>query len=273
MLFDYLTSEQRARLISKRIAFIIPNVQTYLPFIFLDFRKEVSKAEIKNVDTFTPSNQLIFLYIFYSNREVLYAKDIEKQCKVSAMTVNRTLKLLTKLKIIQKNGSKSGTRYEVIKSKKEMFHTVKHLLFNPLRFTIYVEEMSLRGRKLAAGEFALEQLGMLSYKKMEQYAIGSDLFKEIKRNDFYLEDLDSENHYVYSKDLKIIALQVWMYNPELIRNDLQVDLTNILYRNVVDGLSLYLSLVDIDDDRIQIDLENLLNRVLEEPYDTGYTGI
>lgn len=272
MLFDYLNSEQRARLIANRIAFIIPNMQMYLPFVFLDFRKEATKVATKNIDKFTPSNQLIFLYVFYSDERVIYAKEIEEHCKVSAMTVNRTLKLLAKLDIIQMIGSKSGAKYEIIQSRMAMFKSVEHLLINPVRFTIYADHnILLYNEPLAAGEFALDQLGMLSYKKIKQFAIDSDFYKDIKKNYLYLTDLDNSD--IYPNNHELIALQVWMYNPKLVRTNLQLNSFENTNRPLVDELSLYLSLVDIDDDRLQIELEKILNKLLEESHVTRYSDI
>ncbi|MCU5461185.1 hypothetical protein OCA96_16145, partial [Bacillus cereus] len=264
LIFNYLTSEQRARLISNQIPFIVTDIQMYLPFVFLDFRKEATKDAIKKITKFTPSNQLIFLYIFYLNRDIFYSKEIESQCKISAMTVNRTLKLLTKLKIIQMLGTTYSAKYTIIKSRKEMLDIVTPLLINPIRKTIYVEKNLNLPYLLSSGEFALSQLGMLSYNKAEQYAIGSDEFKEIKKNNFYF----TEQHDISSFNL--MELQVWVYNPDLVRTNMQ---NNVFYstdRFIVDILSLYISLINIDDERLQMELEKLLNTLLGEQYDTRH---
>lgn len=258
LLFNYLTPEQRARLISNQIPFIVTQMQMYLPFILLDFRKEVTAESGKKITKFTPSNQLIFLYIFYLDKEIFYAKEIENRCKVSAMTVNRTLRILTKLKIIQMIGTTHSAKYKVIKSRREMFETVSKLLINPIRKIIYIDKKLNSSHELATGEFALSKLGMLSYNKIPQYAIDTTKYKEIKKNNNHFTDqyhIDSFN---------TMELQVWIYNPKLVLDNMQnVDFCNI-NTFTVDSLSLYMSLTDIEDERLQIELEILLNRVLEE---------
>lgn len=66
---------------------------------------------------------------------------------------------------------------------------------------------------------------------------------------------------VTKKELKILAvatdkqfgeneIQVWKYNPKMLSTE-----------GVVDKLSLYLSLKDNEDERIQIELERLINEM------------
>lgn len=256
-LFEFLTAEQRARLISKQIPFIVTNIQMYLPFVLLDFRKE-SIIEEKKITKFTPSNQLVFLAIFYLERAIFFAKDIEKQCEISAMTVNRALKLLAKLKVIQMIGTTNNTKYKIIKSKREMFETVEHLLINPIRKRFYIETELNDSNRLAAGEYALSKVGMLSYNKIDQYAIDGEEYREIRKKNNYFSDHEDGGL------LNKIELQVWFYNPKLVRDYKQNDNFPYNIGFTVDILSLYVSLINIDDERLQIELENLINRLLED---------
>jgi hypothetical protein len=53
-----------------------------------------------------------------------------------------------------------------------------------------------------------------------------------------------------NKQVGDYEVQIWRYNPRLLTP-----------KNVVDKLSLYLSMKDTDDERIQIELENLINSI------------
>lgn len=245
LIFNQLNPEQRERLISNNIPFVVSKSQLFLPFVFMDFRKEVLKGKEINLQ-FTPSIQLIFLYVFYHDEEKFIAKDISTFCKVSTMTVNRSLSVLLELGVIEKVGYAKDVFYKKIKPRKEMFKICKESLINPIRKKVNIaqESINMVTKLTPAGEYALSRLGMLTEKATKQYAIDIETYKELKKNNI-VNSID----YLF---FNTIELEVWKYDPTLIGGNLELS---------VDWLSLYLSLREEQDERVQIELDILLDRL------------
>jgi len=247
LVLNQLNPEQRERLISNKIPFVVSKSQLFLPFVFMDFRKEI--LERKDISLqFTPATQLIFLYVFYHNEEKFIAKDISTFCKVSIMTVNRSLSTLLEFGIIEKVGYAKNVVYKKIKPKKEMFEICKENLINPIRKKAYIsqqESIYINTNLVPAGEYALSRLGMLTEKGTKQYAIDNETYKELMR-------YNKKISYIDWIDINHIELEIWKYDPKLIENNLEFS---------VDWLSLYLSLRDEEDERIQIELNLLLEKL------------
>lgn len=250
-----LNTEQRHRLISNQFSFVVPNSQLFLPFLFLDFRKEKFKTQ-RNDTKFSPATQLIFLTIIYSQEEEFTSREIQKITDLTLMTINRALTVLLELDIIKKHGNRSSTYYRIIKSKKEMFNICIEQFINPIKKKIYMDYFPsyFENSLILSGEYALSQISMLSEPLNEQYAIDNESYKILKReygDNIYYENIGVSN---------IIEIEVWKYPPfiEPLNNYFRNSI-NFHSRPIVDFISLYLSLRESKDERIQIELESLLD--------------
>lgn len=255
--FQKLNTEQRHRLINYKFSFIVPNSQLFLPFLFLDFRKEKFKKQGTNTK-FAPTTQLIFLIIFYSQQETFTSREIQEVTNLTSMTINRALNALLNLKIIEKYGNTNRTQYRIIKSKKEMFNASNKRFINPIKKKIYMKYFpsDFKNSLMLSGEYALSQVSMLSEPLNQQYAMDNNSYKILKseyENNIYFENIGIPN---------IIEIEVWKY-PPIIKplNNYLRNSVDLYSRSTVDTISLYLSLREDKDERIQIELESLLERM------------
>ena len=77
---------------------------------------------------------------------------------------------------------------------------------------------------------------MLNRERNGSYAVSKEEFRRLQ---FRTDKEYGENR-----------IEIWRYNPKLLQDN-----------GIVDKLSLFLSMKDIGDERIQIELENMINNM------------
>lgn len=244
--------------IENRIPFIIGNRQVYLPFIYLDvqpFKEEIEK--------FTPSYQLIFLYILYSPaHHVFNSAELAMKMNVSEMTVRRALKYLEELQLIVDLDISKIQLYTRTFSERETFEKAKHYLINPLQEKLYFDrnEVNIDSNHFykypLSGEMALSELTNIMYNTSfgDIIALSSREFRKNNNYDQLLE-MSSKSPFDFQNTF---SLELWRYDPKI--------LSKICYfnTNCVDVVSLWLTLKDVYDERIQKELDFLLNNYFDK---------
>lgn len=244
--------------IEHRVPFIIGNKQIYLPFVYLDIKFVEDEME-----KFTPSYQLIFLYILYSSDNAVFNSAIlAEKTNLAEMTVRRALKYLEELQLIFELEISKNQLYMRTFSKRETFERAKDYLVTPIQKKLYfnMNEVDIESNHFDmypfSGEMALSALTHLMYNKTygNIYAMSNKNFKK-KRN--YDELLENSSKLPFDFQ-STFSLELWRYDPKV--------LSKICYPNVncVDVVSLWLILKDIYDERIQMELEFLLNDYFEK---------
>ena len=115
---------------------------------------------------------------------------------------------------------------------KELWDMALPYLSNPVEKVLYTNNMLSNG--MLSGIEAMSEYTMLNPQQYPTLAISKQEAKSLMLN----------------KQVGDYEVQIWRYNPRLLTP-----------KNVVDKLSLYLSMKDTDDERIQIELENLINSI------------
>ena len=128
---------------------------------------------------------------------------------------------------------------------KELFTVAEKFLISPVKKKMYIERKDLKDEFLKAGVSALSEYSMLSPSKIETYAT---LHFHGSSYDF-MTDIDKE-----------IQLEIWHYDPKLFG-----------MKGKIDALSLYLSLKDNADERIQISLTEMMEAFWRKKYDQRLT--
>jgi hypothetical protein len=96
---------------------------------------------------------------------------------------------------------------------------------------------------LVAGETALAHFGMLAESQLGHFAIGKEQFRSLRTLN-RLPDLN--------KNQGNFCLEVWNYDPGVIVKPGQ---------DIIDKLSLYLSMAPAQDERTEAALEEMLSKV------------
>ena len=242
--FDRIASWERKRLIEKQVAFVQPNKQIYVPEILLqlnDVLGNVNRENKTDSENLSYAAQLTILYhIKITSLEQKSFQEIAELLEYSAMTASRVIKELRSFDLISVEGGKEKSI--IFKEKgRDLWNKTFPLLKSPVRDIWFTDELIDDDHFKIAGDNALAAYTMISKSNLPNYAIGKDEFRSLKTLGS-LKKLDKKNGNC--------RIEVWYYNPILLSNSKEVD-----------KLSLYLSLKDDKDERVQGSLNDLLNEV------------
>lgn len=235
--FDNLESYNRKRLIQKKIAFIVPGKQMYLPQLFVDI-KNYGSTQLKKAEKLFPAAQCLLFYHLLGNELIgNNFKTIAQKLNYGTMTITRAANVLTNLNLCRIEGGKEKTLvFE--KSKKQIWEDAQVYLLNPVDKDIYTDD-----------ELEFEFIYKSGINALAHYTeiAGTD-------KNYFAISYESSKSLVNKEKIKLVnspdastTLQIWKYDPGILASG-----------NVVDPLSLYFTLKDINNERIQGELHNLI---------------
>jgi DNA-binding transcriptional ArsR family regulator len=233
-----LSRYRRKSLIKKRIPFVIDSGQMYLPFLGLDL-KRASQNVGKDKKAFSTSAQLAYLYFLYHQNAVVNATDFAKKLGLSVMTASRALNDLYHANLVTYEiggRTRRSKQYKRI-SDPVYFHEGVDYIKNPVRKVVYANKEPEGA--LTAGLEALAQLSMIN---PPDYQV-----KAISREQFNKQKVEIINNYELTKEENVIEVQIWDYDPRQFSD-----------KNHVDHFSLYVSLKEENDERVEQALEEVL---------------
>ena len=231
LVLNNITTYQRKSLVEEKIPFVIKNTQLYLPFLGLYFTNKTT--ENKEVEKFTPITQLVFLYLFYNNKKVSVT-ELAKILKCSSMTIARAYDALVSCTLFKPiiDGRK---KYIVpCYDKTTLFNKGEKYLKNPIERIVYLKDDSDVSNFLISGVYALDIAGNID-------SSGQKVYASYNVNTYLPNKIITKEEYLKGKEIK---LELWSYNPKLISCD-----------KIVDDISLLLSLKEVQDERIQLELD------------------
>lgn len=227
---EKVVSYKVTRLTKYRINFIIPYKQLFLPSLLMSFRKETANELPEHI---TPITQMLILY--HLEVEAIHGMDthsLADRLRVSYSSINRAVRWLYERGLITLTNEKVKL-IEVSETKKDLWEKVLPLLENPIEEIVFTDSNL---NALQAGINALSEYTMINREQHECYAL--------TRTELNSLQVPTDKRFGNN------VIQVWRYSPSLLSGT-----------NTVDKLSLYLSLKDADDERIQIELDNLIKEI------------
>lgn len=243
--FQQLDSWQRKRLIEKQVGFVQTNKQLYIPELVLqlnDIRSGV-KPQPDRPEHVSFSTQVAILY--HLQREPLdqlSALEIASRLGYSAMTVTRIIRELQQWDWVIVHPGKERTF--LFKQKGErLWEKVLPWLRNPIQQIWFSEVPFGFMNRTKAGETALSIYTMLAESREMYQAVSKEDFKSLKTLQQLPELNTRQGHF---------CLQVWQYEPRMLSEP---------GSQVVDRLSLYLTLKDEGNERLQEALQELLKQM------------
>lgn len=237
-----ITAYNRKRLVQHKVSFIVPEKQMYLPLLGIDLREHFRKIRCERKQL-SPSSQTVVIYALMDHKKHKYVpRELADKLGYSTMALTRAFDELefAKLATSSRQGRKRFMEFPV--DKRHLWETARKFLRDPVRKRVYVNSLSSQIHNVIAGLSALARITMLSAPDRMTYAISGKTWKEIKGEDG-LEQLPSI-------ETDAIELEIWHYDPVMFATD-----------GGVDRFSLYLSLKDSKDERIQIALEEMMEKI------------
>lgn len=249
LLAEQLDGLQRKRLIEQQVDFIVPGKQLYLPHLLMDLR-EVLHRRSRPRQTFKllPSAQCMLLYHLRQKKELRPLGDLS--FKELAHLFHYTPTAITKAadNLVQADlCAITGTKEKYLRFKgerQELWVNARSYLVSPVLKRVFVD------RKpdlfmLPSNLSALPAYSDLNSSRQRYYAMERTHYFSMRKDRSLINENEQEG---------AICLEIWKYDPIIVANAMTVG------EDVVDPLSLYLSLKDADDERIDIALEQLLEK-------------
>ena len=239
-----LLSVTRSRLVGAKVPFVVPGRQLYLPPLGIDFRERFAAPRAVRAYLST-ATQLVAIRALRMGLAVLPSPSkLAVELGYSRMTISRVFNELTASGVIQVQTNGRARRAEFIKSGRELWEALLPMLTSPIgtRFHANAAQMDL-GDYPIAGLSALSARTDLAPPTIPVYAV-------LANSEAYRK-LAAERLPFPEGDTRIIKVEVWKYAPQLIAAG-----------TMVDELSLYLSLQDEVDERIQAAAQEMLEALV-----------
>lgn len=252
--FPTISAYTRKRLIEKRINFIVPEKQLFLPDLLIDLQENfIAYEPRKRSEKLLPSAQFILLFHLLSSKDNDWKlehhsfKEIAKRLGYTAMGVTKAIENLKQHKVVNVFGGKE--KYLEFKlDGAELWHYIdsRKLWTDPVLKKVY-SDVYPHATVLLSNESALAEYSNMNPSHQLYYAIGRNDFYGLENRDEFVEDSGQDRKYCF---------EVWKYDPRMLSSRTHDNTA------VIDPLSLYLSLRNIKDERIEMALEQILERYL-----------
>ena len=250
-----IESYQRNRLVQMGVPFVVPKRQLFIPQLMIDLRDHFPRLASKVTKHISASAQLVVLYhLLVKDVGSFSLRELARRTGYSAMTLTNVQDELEGCGLceVEKVGRSKYLRFKSKGGK--LWKNALPLLRSPVRSVKPLRECSAKLMK--AGISALSEYTHINPDNMPVYAVKENVFKKILMN--------GEAVVVPSRDEAVVMVELWSYDPEV------VDLSDSalcphggeLERNqIIDKLSLFLTLKDNLDERVQGKLKELLESV------------
>lgn len=238
---DALASYERRRLIVQKVPFIVPGNQLYLPDLGLDLREYFRQRAPATEAALSPSAQAMLITALLRQpwQPDWQPSRIATQLGYTPMTQSRAVKELTAAGLATAHtvGRSCWLRMELPPD--QVWERAKPALRTPVRRTFWVAANGFVAHRPSrlAGLSALSRYTMLAEPKWPVFALTAADWKAAT---------DAGVRELPEPEAGAQEWQLWSYSPAL-----QPD------ANMVDPLSLTLSLQENADDRIQLALDQL----------------
>lgn len=245
-----IESFQRKRLIEKRVQFIIPGKQIFLPFWLIDLKEGYTTKRQKK-DSLSPSAQMLLIWYLLDKQQKIdfensSLKDLANHFNYSAMTITKAADELVSNDLckLRENGKEKFIHFQ--QEKQNLWHRAEPYLVNPVLKTIFVDEFPDGVGHILSNFSALSVYSEMNPSSQQYYAIDKTVFYGFEKTGKFKNSNDREGKY---------CIEVWKYNPD--------KFMEIVHNNefAVDPLSLYLSMKGNPDERTEYAFENLIDHI------------
>jgi DNA-binding MarR family transcriptional regulator len=235
-----VTAYNRKRLIEHNLPFVVPGNQMYLPMLGIDLREHFKKLRAET-HKFSPSTQALVIYVLLhgTTKRIFTPAETAGFLGYSAMTMTRAFDELESADLgdIFLEGRKRCVRFT--ESAKDIWGKVHPFLRSPVKKRLHIKPLNADLPGPRAGLTALADYTMLAEPVKPVIALSREDWKSLKQSHRVNE--------FPSPEPGALEIEVWSYAPSLFAKG-----------NVVDRLSLYLSLKESQDERVEAALEEMM---------------
>ena len=238
VLVGQIDPRQRRALVSQGVPFVVPGKQAYLPMLGFAARSQQESAPLSQV--LAPGTQAILVALM-ARPDVRSLDQLQKLTQMPSSSISRALEDLSRRGFVTKTKQGRELTITCALDKSTYFADAGSCMRSPVTKLIYAKKDSQTGKLPLAGESALAFQSMLAPPSIEQRAIAKKAYKEYDFEEVSQGELHNE---------QTVQIQLWLYEPLIAGGD------------VPDDVSLALSLIGQDDERIIRQLQSLCNKEL-----------
>jgi hypothetical protein len=232
-----ISSYNRKRLIEHRVPFIMPGNQMYLPDLGMDFRERFRRQQVVN-KTFTPATQAVVIFALLNEGKKFIPSQLAKALGYTLMSMSRAFDELEVAGVgeVFRHGKERWWVFD--DSKRKLWDKAKIMMRSPVKTKVWMQN---KKTMIVAGSSALAYFTILNPPSLPIYAISQSEWKKLS---------ESGIQAIPSSEGASLELEIWNYDPALFAKD-----------KIIDPFSLYLSQAQIEDERVQLALEELEEKI------------
>jgi len=228
---------ERERLINQGVYFIVSDKYAFLPSLVANVRvKDKGKPPVKLI----PSAQYLLLYYLLANSDYnkLTIRELEKKLPYNYLAISRAIINLENLQLCKVKKDGAGTKNIFFEyTKGELWEISQKYMSTPVKKIVYSDVMP-EGIFSVSGINALSHYSRLNPEQYDTLAIWDRTFSELSVQ--------------YNEIEGLYRIEIWKYPTSMPH---QPD------NKIVDQLSLYLSMKDESDARVEKELEKLIENM------------
>lgn len=236
-LFDDLVYYERNRMFSRGVYFIVSDKYAFLPFLVINART----AEVSGKSSLTPVAQYILFYHLQAmSLDGKTYKDIERFVPYKYVTISRAMKALEQFSLCElKRESGGSITVRFLSDDRALWEKALPYLINPVREIWYCDDIRSDDELCVCSYNALAHYTSLNPDHTLMFAFEKEAFKEMKSENIFsgLNKMDGA-----------AKIEVWEYPP-------------VGLKKVVDKLSLYMTLKNDSDARVENELEIMIGEI------------
>ncbi len=234
-----VVSYNRKRLIEKKIAFIVPEKQMFVPFVGLDLCERLKKEKTVK-KTLDPSSQLLLLYLVTKRTsEKLSLTEFAKLTGYSRMTISRGIDDLSEFDFVDAGRKGKFRFFKLAYTPEEVWDKCREFLRSPVTDSFWVKETPKDLNTVIAGLDALAVYSSLAEPNYRTLAVDAYSGRSYR--------LNNEHEVIPGKEEDSVKIELWTYSPFILAEN-----------KAVDRLSLALSLSNENDERIESAIDEMM---------------
>lgn len=238
LVFDRIDSYMRNQLLQMNTAFIVLGEQIYIPWMFISL-DERKKRRLRSVESFYPATQCLLIYhLWKESVNDNNIGDLASMLHYSKMTISRAVNELEATGLCTTHGGRSK-KIHFKDARRDIWDNAKEYMRSPIKKRVPHMKLPMHDKLLISGISALARYSNIRGEENPTYAVSKAVFNTISAE---ADDMEGSGD---------ATLEIWSYDPALPGQDA-----------IIDPFSLFFILRDHPDERVQLSLKNMMDRVL-----------
>lgn len=239
-----VSSYNRRRLIEHKVSFVVPGNQMYLPLLGIDLREHFRKIR-STPSQISPSTQAVILSTLLSGDEQNCTPSrLANKLGYATMTLTRAFDELESVGLgeVSMEGRERILRFSEVK--KALWEKARGLMRSPVKRRTYIKLLKSERPVVHAGLTALAHYTLLAPPSTPTCALSIEEWSFMKQRNDFLEMAIPE------PETNTFQVEIWNYPPRLFAES-----------EVVDRFSLFLSLQENKDERVESALQEMMAKI------------